>query len=105
MAVTVDTYIQYQSTKQHATRTDPLAEMLNNITKHPAADVTRQTTGDSEQSNIKQKEEAMDNEYYGMEANNTTKQLCTQDVEDNSTRVEYGDTIRTRSGHISRKPD
>ena len=79
--------------------------MLNNITKHPAAYVTRQTTGDSEQSNTKQKEEAKDNEHYSMEANNTTKQPCTQDVKDNSTRIEYGDTIRTRSGHINRKLD
>ena len=79
--------------------------MLNNITKHPAAYVTRHTTGDSEQSNTRQKEEAKDNECYSMEANNTTKQLCTQDVKDNSPRVEYGGTIRTRSGHISRKLD
>ena len=61
-AVTADTYIQYQSTKQHSTRADPLAEILNNITKNPAAYVTRQTTNDSEQSNTKQKEEAKDNE-------------------------------------------
>ena len=79
--------------------------MLNNITKHPVAYVTRQTTGDSKQSNTNQKEEAKDNEHYSMEANNTTKQLCTQDVKDNNTRVEYGDTVRTRSGCISRKPD
>ena len=79
--------------------------MLNNITKHPAAYVTKQTTGDSEQSNTKQKEEEKDNEHYSMEVNNTPKQLCTQDAKDNSTRVVYGDTIRTRSGHISRKPD
>ena len=79
--------------------------MLNNIKKHPAAYVTRQTTGDSDQSNAKQKKEAKDTEHHSMEVNNTTKQLCTQDVKDNSTRVEYGDTIRTRSGHISRKPD
>ena len=79
--------------------------MLNNVTKHPAAYVTRQTTGDSEQSNTKQKEEAKDNEHYSMEVNNTTKQPCTQDVKDNNTKVEYGDIIRTRSGHISRKPD
>ena len=80
--------------------------MLNNITKHPAVYVTRQTTGDSEQSNTKQKEEAKDNEHYSMEANiYTAKQLCKQDVKDNNTKVEYGDTIRTRSGCISRKPD
>ena len=39
-AVTADTYMQYQSKKQHSTRSDLLAEMLNNITKHPAAYVT-----------------------------------------------------------------
>ena len=104
-AVTADTYIQYQSTKQHGTRADPLAEMLNNITKHPAAYVIRQTTSDSEQSNTKQKEEAKDNEHCSVDANNTTKQLCTQAVKDDRTIVEYGDTIRTRSGHISRKLD
>ena len=54
-ALTVDTYIQYQSTKQQGTRADPLAEMLNNINKHPAAYVTKQTTSDSEQSNNKTK--------------------------------------------------
>ena len=52
-AVTADTYTQYQSTKQYCTRADPLAEILNNITKHPTAYVTRQTTDDSEQSNTK----------------------------------------------------
>ena len=88
-----DTYIQYQSTKQHGTKADPLAEMLNNITKHPAAYVTRQTTNDSAQSNTKQKEDAKD------------KQPFTQTVKDNRTIVEQGGTIRTRSGHISKKPD
>ena len=104
-AVTADTYIQYQSTKQQGARTDPLAEMLNNITKHPAAYVTRQTTGNSEQSITKQVEEAKNNEHYSMESNSTTKQPCAQDVKDKSTRIEYGDTIRTRSGHISKNPN
>ena len=40
-----------------------------------------------------------------LEVNNTTKQPCTKDVKDNNTKVEYGDTARTRSGHISRKLD
>ena len=70
--------------------------MLNNITRHPAAYVTRQTTSDSEQSNTKQKEEAKDNEHCSVEVNNTTKQPCTQAIKDNRTRVEYGNTIRTR---------
>ena len=47
-AVTADAYIQYQSTKQHSTMADPLAEILNNITGNPAAYVTRQATNDSE---------------------------------------------------------
>ena len=32
-AVTADTYIQYHSTKQQNARADPLAEILNNLTK------------------------------------------------------------------------
>ena len=79
--------------------------MLDNINKHLAAYVTRQTTSDSEQSNTKQKEEARDNEQCSMEVNNNTKQPCTQAVKDDRTIIEHGDTIRTRSGHISRKPD
>ena len=82
-SVTVDTYIQYHSTKQQNARAAPLAEILNNITKNPAAYVTRQTTHDSEQSNTKQKEEAKDNEHCSMEAKNITRQMCTQAVKDN----------------------
>ena len=104
-AVTADTYIQYQSTKQHSTRADPLAEILNNITKNPAAYVTRQTTNDSEQSNTKQEEEAKDNEHCSMKESNITKQPCTQAVKDNRTIIKHGDTIRTRSGCISKKLD
>ena len=101
-AVTADTYIQHHSTKQQNTRADPLAEILNNITKNPAAYVTRQTTNDSEQS---QKEEAKDNEHYSMETKNITRQTCTQAVKGNKTIIKDGDTIRTRSGHISKKLD
>ena len=97
-AVTTDTYIQYQSTKQHSTRTDPLAEILNSITKNPAAN-------DNEQSNTKQKEEAKANEHCSMKASSTTKQLCTQAVTDNRTIIKYEDTIRTRSECLSKKLD
>ena len=41
--VTADTYIQYYSTKQQNTRADPLADILNNITRHPAAYANIQT--------------------------------------------------------------
>ena len=75
---------------------DPLAEILNNNTKNPAAYVTRQTTYDSGQSNTKQKEETKDNEHCSMEAKNITRQTCTQAVKDNRTIIKDGDTIRTR---------
>ena len=35
--VMADTYIQYHSTKQQNARADPLADILNNITKNPVA--------------------------------------------------------------------
>ena len=41
--VMADTYIQYQSTKQQNARADPLTDILNNITKNPAAYATIQT--------------------------------------------------------------
>ena len=40
-----------------------------------------------------------------MGASNVTKQPVTQAIKDNRTIIEYGDTIRTRSGCISKKPD
>ena len=40
-----------------------------------------------------------------MEASNITKQPVTQAIKDNRMIIEYGDTIRTRSGHMSKKPD
>ena len=41
--VMADAYIQYHSTKQHNARADPLADILNNITKNPVAYATVQT--------------------------------------------------------------
>ena len=54
-SVTADTYIQYHATKQQNVRTDPLVEILNNITKHPAAYATRQTPDACELYNTKKK--------------------------------------------------
>ena len=39
-----------------------------------------------------------------MEASNATKQPVPQDIKENRTIIEYGDTVRTRPGHISKKP-
>ena len=101
--MTADAYLKHHSHKECDITTDPLAEILSNITKHLGAYATRQTTNDKEQSSTKQKEEAKDNEHHSTEASNTTKQPFTEAVRDNSTLKEYGDTIRTRSGCISKK--
>ena len=82
---------------------DSLAEILNNITKHPAAYTTRQTPNACEQYDTKQKEEAKDSKHYSAEARNSIRQINTQAVKDNKTITKDGDTIRTRSGHISKK--
>ena len=105
MSVTADTYMQYHATKQQNARTDPLAEILNNITKHPAAYVTRQTPDACEQYNTKQKEEATDIIHYSAKARNSIRQTNMQAVKDNKTIIKDGDTIRTRSGHISKNSE
>ena len=92
-----------QSSKMH--RTDPLVEILNNTTKHPATYATRQTPDTCEQYNTKQKEEPKDSEHDIMEPRNSIRQTDTQAVKDNKTIIKDGDTIRTRSGCISKKPD
>ena len=105
MSVTADTYMQYHATKQQNARTAPLVEILNNITKHPAAYTTRQTPDACEQYITKQKEEAKDIKYYSAKARNSIRQTHTQAVNDNKTIIKDGDIIRTRSGCISKKPD
>ena len=94
----------YNTTLQNA-RADPLAQILNDITKNSVAYVTRQTTNHSEQSNTKQKEEEEGNEHHSMDAKNITRQTHTKAVEDNRTIIKDGDTVRTGSGCISKKLD
>ena len=67
--ITADTYLQYQSTKQSHTRTDPLTHILNNINKNSTAYVTTNAPSNNshsgqyhEQTNTSQKEEAKDKE-------------------------------------------
>ena len=103
--MTTDAYLKHHSHKQCHTTTDPLAEILSNITNNPGAYTTKQTPSDKNQSNTKQKQEAKDSKQHSIEASNTTKQLFTQAAKDNRTILEYGDNIRTRSGCISKKPD
>ena len=101
----VDTYIQYHSTKQQNTRADPLADILNNITKNPAAYITIQIPNIWGQSDNKLKEEAKDKEQHSSKATNSDRQTCTDVIRDNKTIIHDGDTIKTMSGCISKKLD
>ena len=103
--VMADAYIQYQSTKQQNARADPLADILNNITKNPVAYVTVQTPNILGQSDKKQKEEAKDKEQHSSKTTNSSRQTCTYSIRDNRTIMQGGDVIRTRSGHMSKIPD
>ena len=74
--ITADTYLQYQSTKQFHTRTDPLADILSNINKNSTAYVTAKAPSNNshsgqyhEQTNTSQNEEAKDKEQYNTVAN------------------------------------
>ena len=76
-----DTYLQYHSTKQSNTRTDPLADILNNINKIPTAYTTVQTPSSNnisgqynEQPSSSKKEEAKDKEQYNSKVDNNHKQ-------------------------------
>ena len=102
--VTADAYIQYHSTKQQNARLDPLADILNTITKNPVAYATIQTTNIPEQFEEKQKEEAKDKEQHSSKASNSSRQACTDAIRDNRTIMHDGDTIRTRSGCVGKKP-
>ena len=103
--VTADAYLKHHSHKQCHIATDPLAEILSNITKNLEPYAAKHTTSDKNQSDTKQKEAAKDNEHHSMEASNTTKQPFTQAVKNNRTIIEDGDAIRIRSVCISKKPD
>ena len=55
------------------------------------------------QSDKKQKEEAKDKEQHSSKAMNSSRQTCTDVIRDNKAIIHDGDTIKTRSGHISKK--
>ena len=88
--MTADAYIKCLSYKQCQTTTDPLAEILNNITKNPGSYTTKQTTSNKNKLDTKQKEEEKDSGQYIMEAGNANKQSVTHVIKDNRTIIEYG---------------
>ena len=103
--VAANTYIQYHSTKQQNVRADPLADILNNNTKNSAAYATIQTMNILGHSDKKQKEETKDKEQHSSKARNSSRQTCTDVIRDDRTIIHDGDTIRTRSGCVSKKTD
>ena len=48
------------------------------------------------------KKEAKDKEQHSSKAMNSSRQICTDVIRDNKTIIHDGDTIKTRSGHISK---
>ena len=48
--ITADTYLQYKATKQHHTRTEPLADILKSINTSLTAHVNVQTNSSDNQS-------------------------------------------------------
>ena len=59
--VAADAYLKHHSHKQCHTTTDPLAEILSNITNNLGAYTTKKPTCDKNQFNTKQREEARTN--------------------------------------------
>ena len=98
-------YLQYQSTKQSNTRTDPLVDIHSNINKNPTAYTTVQTPNINnssgqyhEQSNSSQQEEAKDKEQYNTSPNNNHRQGNTSIPRDNKTIFQHSEVIKTRLG-------
>ena len=111
-SITVDTYLQYIATKQHCTRTNPLADILNGINKTPAAHVNVQTNSSDNKSrqyeqhpSQKQKGEAQDKEHSKAVTNNEQRQEKTSAPIDKRVLSCDSRIIKTKSGQIIKTPD
>ena len=103
--ITADAYLQYQSTKQSHTRTDPLVDILNNINKNSAAYVTTIAPSNNSHSgqyheltNTSQKEKAKDKEQYNTVADTIKRQERINGPIDKRTMLQGSKVIKTRSG-------
>ena len=109
--VTADKYLQHQSNKQSNIKTDPLAEILNNINKNPAIYGTRQERNINNTS--EQYNEQTTNKIAQQEANieqydkkpDSGKERGTSSSHDRKASLQENKVNRMRSGHIVRKPD
>ena len=107
-SITADTSLQYHTTKQSHTRTDPLADILNNINKNSMAHTSNNKDHSGQchqQTNNNQKGEARDKEQNSAVANNDPRQENTNVSLDKRTTPQGSEVIKTRSGQIIKKPD
>ena len=103
--ITAETYLQYKSAKQGCTRTDPLADILNNINKTMTANVNTHTHSSNKQSGYyeqqsshNQEEEANDEEYKKTVTKNEHRQEKTNvPVDKRASSNDHG-VVKTRSG-------
>ena len=97
--MTADAYLQHQSNKNSNIKTDPLAEILNNINKNPSVYVNRQLINNK---SLQQEAKAIEQ---------CTKRADTSHKEgegipqDNRSVFQGSEIKRTRSGCIVKKTD
>ena len=109
--VTADKYLQHQSNKQSNIKTDPLAEMLNNINRNPAIYGTRQVRNINntceqynEQTTNKIVQEEANIEQYNKKAD-SSQERGTSGTHNRKASLQENEVNRMRSGRIVRKPD
>ena len=109
--MTADKYLQHQSNKQSNIKTDPLAEILNNINRNPAIYGTREVWNIN--NTCEQYNEQTTNKIAQQEANieqynkkpDSGNERGTSGSHDRKTSLQENEVNRTKSGCIVRKPD
>ena len=110
-SITADTYQQYHTTKESYARTDPLADILNNINKNLMAYIETQTNKNSnhdgqfhQQTDSNQKGEVRDREQHNEMANNEQRWENTSIPTDIRSVSLVREVIKTRYGWTIKKP-
>ena len=110
--ITAETCLQYESAKQGCTRTDPLADILNNINKTMTANVNMHTHSSNkqsghyeQQSSHNQEGEENDEEHKKTVTKNEQRQEKTNVPVDKRTSYNHNGVIKTKSGWLIKKPD
>ena len=109
--MTADMYLQHQSNKQSNTKTDPLAEILNNINRNPAIYATRQVrsiNNTCEQYSVQTANKIVQEEANIEQDNkkaDSSQERGTGSTHEKRASLQENKVNRTRSGCIVRKPD